>query len=391
MFGSLGNFIDRRRSGVVILALLAAGVAGGIVVTTSTSEQTSAAEQPGQAVPVQTTKSVRRDVPVYLDGLGTVQAENTVNITPRIDGQLQSVNFMDGQYVKAGDLLAVIDPRPYQASLNQATAKIAQAQADLANARYLLQKDTKLEGQQIVTQETLEEQQANVTSMEAQLAEDQAAKDAAVVSLSYTEIRSPIDGRTGIRKIDAGNQVHAADTSPIVTITQLQPIDVISSLREDDLSELQQAMTKGPVSVVATTVDQATEIGVGTLSLVDNEIDQATGTLRLKSSFPNAAERLWPGQSVMLRVRKEVLQNALTIPSAALQRGPDGFFVYIVTSSGTATIAKVTVGPIEDGSAVITSGLDGTEDIVIAGQYRLTPGVLVERQDGTSAHTVGQE
>lgn len=390
MIGPTGNSVRTRHSGFVMLTLVTAAIVGGAVIWISTGEPSSAAE-PAQAVPVQTAKPVRRNVPVYLDGLGSVQAENTVNVTSRIDGQIQSIGFSDGQYVKAGDLLAVIDPRPYQASLNQATAKISQAQADLANARYLLQKDTRLEGQQIVTQETLEEQQQSVSSLEAQLAGDQAARDAAEVSLSYTEIRSPINGRTGIRKIDAGNQVHAADSVPIVTITQMQPIDVISSLREDDLGEIQQAMKDGPVSVTATTVDQTTELGVGTLSLIDNEIDQATGTLRLKSSFPNTSGALWPGQSVMLRVRQKVLQNVLTIPAAALQRGQDGFFVYTVAAGGTAGIAKVTVGPIEGRSAVISSGLDGTEEIVVTGQYRLTPGVLVERQDGTSARATVQE
>lgn len=335
------------------------------------------AVQLSSAVPVETANPTTENVPVYLDGLGTVQAENTVNIIPRIDGQLITVNFTEGQQVKKGDLLAVIDPRPFQAALNQANAKIAQDNADLVNARFLLEKDKKLAGQQIVTAEALEQQQAQVDALQAQLGQDEAARDSAAVSLSYTEIRSPIDGRTGIRQVDAGNQVHATDTVPIVTITQTDPISLISTLRETDLSDVQKAMNAGPVQVVATTVDGSQHLGDGKVLLVDNEIDLATGTIRIKSTFANPDQKLWPGQSVLARVLQKTELNTLTVPSPAIQRGPDGFFVYTINAANQAEVTKVDVGPIENGRATIKNGLSSKDQVVVTGQYRLAPGVQV--------------
>ncbi|SEI12006.1 membrane fusion protein, multidrug efflux system [Rhizobium tibeticum] len=298
----------------------------------------------GPAVPVQVALPSVQEVPVYLDGLGTVQANYTVNITPRVDGELESVQFTEGQEVKKGDLLAIIDPRPYQAAADQAAAKIKEDQADLANAQYLLAKDEKLSQQQIVTQEAVEQQQSQVASVTAQLAEDQAAKEAADISLSYTEIRSPIDGRTGIRRVDMGNQVHTTDTTPIVTITQTQPISVMSTLREDDLSAVRDAMKSGPVEVIALSMDRSRTLATGMLSLIDNVIDQNSGTIRIKSTFENGDDALWPGQFVLLRVKQKTLHQAITIPSSALQRGADGFFVYVVDGNGNAAFRKVTPG-----------------------------------------------
>lgn len=336
------------------------------------------------AVPVQVALPSVQEVPVYLDGLGTVQANYTVNITPRVDGELQSVQFTEGQAVKKGDLLVTIDPRPYQAAADQAAAKIKQDQADLANAQYLLAKDEKLSLQQIVTQETVEQQQSQVASVTAQLAEDQAAKEAADVSLSYTEIRSPIDGRTGIRRVDMGNQVHTTDTTPIVTITQTQPISVVSTLREDDLSAVRDAVKSGPVEVIALSMDRSRTLATGMLSLIDNVIDQNSGTIRIKSTFENGDDALWPGQFVLLRVKQKTLHQAITIPSSALQRGADGFFVYVVDGNGNAAFRKVTPGSTENGRAVITSGLTGNEQVVTAGQYRLDAGTHVSVQQSSS-------
>jgi multidrug efflux system membrane fusion protein len=329
------------------------------------------------AVPVQVASPLITNVPIYLDGLGAVQAFNTVTVKSRVDGQLQSVNFVEGQYVKKGDLLAVIDPRPYQAALDQAVAKIQQDEADLANAKFLLGKDQKLSQQGITTQETLEAQESQVSQLIAQLAQDKAAKTAADISLSYTQITSPIDGRTGIRLIDAGNQIQTTDSGGIVVVTQMQPISVISTLREDDLSSVQQAQTQGTVDVEALSSDKSTKLATGNLSLIDNEIDPSSGTIRIKSEFQNADNALWPGQFLTLRLRDRTLADALTVPSSALQRGADGFYVYVVNPDSTASVRKVSPGPIEDGKAAIVTGLESSDKVVTQGQYRLQEGTKV--------------
>lgn len=384
----------RRRKQAILAAIAILAIAGGsaAVFWFAGTEPTIAAPEPGTpAVPVEVAAPAITDVPVYLDGLGTVQANYTVNVTTRVDGELQSVMFDEGQAVRKGDLLAIIDPRPFQAADDQAAAKIKQDEADLANAQYLLAKDQKLSQQQIATQETVEQQQAQVASAEAQLAQDQAAKEAADVSLSYTDIRSPIDGRTGIRRIDAGNEVHTTDTTPIVTITQTQPITVVSTLREDDLDAVRDALKAGPVDVTAMSMDQSQQLASGTLSLIDNVIDQASGTIRIKSTFENKDDALWPGQFVMLRVRQRTLQKAVTVPSAALQRGEDGFFVYIVDAAGTAEVRKVSPGPIENGRAVIEKGLVGNEQVVTSGQYRLDIGTRISVQQAAASQAGAKE
>ncbi|MBB3659741.1 multidrug efflux system membrane fusion protein [Rhizobium sp. BK650] len=384
----------RRRKPAALAAAAILTIAGGSAAAFwfAGTEPTAAATEPGTlVVPVEIAAPVLTDVPVYLDGLGTVQANYTVNITTRLDGELQSVMFDEGQAVKKGDLLAIIDPRPFQAADDQAAAKIKQDQADLANAQYLLTKDQRLSQQQIVTQETLEEQQAQVASAEAQLAQDQAAKEAADVSLSYTEIRSPIDGRTGIRRVDAGNEVHTTDTTPIVTITQTQPITVVSTLREDDLDAVRSALETGPVEVMAMSMDRSRELASGSLSLIDNVIDQASGTIRIKSTFENKDDALWPGQFVMLRIKQQTLRKAVTIPSAALERGEDGFFVYVIDATGAAAVRKVTPGPIESGRAVIEKGLSGNEQVVTSGQYRLDVGTHVSIQQTAASQAVSKE
>jgi multidrug efflux system membrane fusion protein len=337
-----------------------------------------ALDRPPVGVPVEVANPKRENVPVYLNSLGFVQSENTVNITPQISGQLESVSFVEGQQVHKGDLLAVIDPRPFQAAVDEAAAKTAQDQANLANAQYLLEKDTRLAGQQIVTQEELEQQRAQVNALSAQLQQDQSAKENADISLSYTQIRSPIDGRTGIRQIDPGNQVSPSGATPIVTITQMDPISVISTLREGDLEKVKSALAAGPVEVRALSMDMTTELGSGDVLLIDNEINQDTGTIKIKSTFANPQAKLWPGQSISLRILQKLLPDALTVPSAALQRGPDGYFLYVVDSDGRAQVKNVTVGPIEEHFAMIASGLAATDDVVVTGQYRLSPGAAVD-------------
>ncbi|MBY3537564.1 efflux RND transporter periplasmic adaptor subunit [Rhizobium laguerreae] len=364
--------------GILCLVTVVCGAAITNFLFVGPSHGEEAASSSG-GVPVSTVKAQLEDFPVYLDGLGTVQALYTVAIKTRVDGELQQVLFTEGQDVKKGDLLAVIDPRPYQAALDQAVAKIQQDEADLANGQYLLAKDQKLAKQGVSTDETVEMQQSQVNQLQAQLAQDQAAKEAAEISLSYTNIRSPIDGRTGIRMIDAGNQVHATDGTGIVTVTQTEPISVISTLREDDLDELRAALRKGTVEVAAMSGDLATKLADGTLLLIDNEIDQDTGTLRVKSTFPNTDRSLWPGQFVNLRILVATIPKAITVPSAALQRGTDGYFVYVVDSNDLASVRKVTPGPIRGGRAVINSGVGVNDQVVTQGQYRLEDGTTVSQ------------
>ncbi|PZM08093.1 efflux transporter periplasmic adaptor subunit [Rhizobium tubonense] len=343
------------------------------------------------AVPVQVGVAEQGSVPVYLDGLGTVQAFNSVTLKTRVDGEIQSILFTEGQMVNKGDLLAVVDPRTYTAAVEQASAKLQQDKANLDNANYLLAKDQKLATQNITTAEQVETQQSIVAALQAQIGQDQAAKDAASVALTYTELRAPISGRTGFRLVDEGNQVHAADSGGIVVITQTQPISVVSTLSEDDLSLVRKALASGPIQVIAFTRDGTTPLATGTLTVVDNVIDQSSGTARLKSTFANLDEALWPGQFVDVRIRQKLLADAITVPSAALQRGQKGFFVYVVNQDNIVTAQPVTPGPINNDQAVIVSGLKGGEKVVTTGQYRLASGLKISVQLPVAAPTSAKE
>jgi len=329
------------------------------------------------SIPVQAATASRADVPIQETGLGSVQAFNTVTIKVRVDGELQKVDFTEGQMVKAGDLLAQIDPRPFQAALDQALAKQAQDQAQLGNARLNLQRDSDLATHQFATQQVVDNEKASVAQLEAAIKGDEAAIENARVQLGYTTITAPIGGRTGIRLIDQGNIVHATDANGIVVLTQLQPISVIFTLPEDDLPAIAEAQEKGPVTVTALNRDDKGELDKGTLALVDNEIDQTTGTLRLKATFPNPHNRLWPGQFVNIRVLLHTDRDVLTVPSGAIQRGPAGLYVYRVKPDSTVEIQPVEVGPYGDNVAVVTAGLGAGDRVVTAGQYRLQSGARV--------------
>ena len=328
--------------------------------------------------PVEVAAASHADVPVYLEGLGTVQAFNTVTVKTRVDGQIQKVSFVEGQHVKAGDLLVQIDPRPYQASYDQVVAKKAQDEAQLANAKLDLDRYTALLKASAAPRQQADTQRALVTQLEATLRADQGAIDAAKVQLDYTSIASPIDGVTGIRLVDQGNIVHATDTNGIVVVTQLQPISVVFSLPEDNLQSVSQAMAQGPVAVAALSRDGKTELDRGTLLLIDNMIDQTTGTIRLKATFPNPHNALWPGQFLNIRLLLQTEHNVLTVPSAAVGRGPDGLFTYVVKPDSTVEMHTVTVGQDTGAIAVIASGLAPGDRVVTAGQYRVQPGALVQ-------------
>lgn len=329
------------------------------------------------AVPVSIGTAERHDVPVYLTGIGTVQALNTVTMRTQVSGQLTKVLFTEGQKVKQGDLLAVVDPRPFQAALDQTVARIKQDQANLENAKTILARDASLAKEDFASQQALENQRSVVAQLEAQIAQDQASRDAAAVQLSYTQITSPLDGTTGVRLVDQGNIVHPTDTNGIVVITQTQPISVLSTLPEDDLEAVRDAQKVGLVPVTAFTRDGAVNLGSGTLSLINNEIEQANGNLLLKSTFPNQEEKLWPGQFVEVRLQRRVAKNAITIPSSALQRVQQGFFVYVVNADDTVDARNVKTGDIASGLAIIERGISAGERVVTSGSYQLEPGVRV--------------
>ncbi len=361
--------------GLAVIAV-AAAVAWRLAATMPAKAQNQA--PPPAGVPVEAATVTPAAVPIYLSGLGTVQAFNTVTVTARVDGQLQKVAFTEGQEVKKGDLLAQIDPRPYKAQLDMAAAKKAQDEAQLANAQRDLERYTTLSARDYTSKQTLDTTRAQVVQLQAQIKGDEAAIDNARTQLDYTTITAPIDGRTGIRLIDEGNIVRAADTTGIVVITQLHPISVIFTLPEDDLGRVSQSMAAGPVSVTALSRDGTQELDTGKLALIDNLIDQSTGTIKLRANFPNPHDSLWPGEFVTARILLRTRQDALTVPSVAVQRGTDGLFAYVIKPDDTVEARPVTIGLDNGKIAIIEQGLAAGDRVVTNGQYRLEPGVHVQ-------------
>lgn len=335
-----------------------------------------AAPASAQPVGVQVTTLRNADIPFTLQGIGTVQAFNTVTLRAQVDGVLQQVRFTEGQAVHAGDVLAQIDPRPFQAALDEAVAKRDQDQAQLVNARLNLQRFQGVgdfaSRQQVATQ------QATVSQLEAQVRSDEAAIENARTQLGYTSITAPMDGITGIRLVDQGNLVRAADATGIVVLTQVQPISVVFTLPADNFAELRQAMAAGPLTVTALERVGGRALGEGTLALIDNQIDPATGQIRLKATLPNRDTRLWPGQFVNARVLLRTEHDVPTLPSTAIQRGPDGTFVYVLQADGTVAVRPVSVRRFDGGTAVLAPGLDPAARVVTSGQYRLAPGARAE-------------
>ena len=326
----------------------------------------------------------RADVPVYEEGLGTVQAFYTVTITARVDGQIEKVAFREGQHVKKGDLLVQIDPRPYQAALGVAVAARDKDKALLANARVDMERYEQLAPEDLASKQTVDTQRALIAQLTAQVKGDEAAVDNARTQLEYTAIRSPIDGRTGIRRVDPGNIVHATDTGGMVVVTQLQPIAVMTSLPEETFGELNAALKRGPVAATALSRDDKDVLDTGTVELIDNQIDQTTGTIRVKSVMPNPQQRLWPGQFVNVRLQTEIRQQVLTIPATALERGPEGTFTYVVQPDSTVAAAPITVGEQTGDIVVVEKGVSAGQQVVTSNQYRLQPGTLV-RANGPEA------
>ena len=329
------------------------------------------------AIAVDTAAVTHADVPIYLSGLGTVQAFYTVTVTARVDGELQKVGFTEGQTVHKGDLLAQIDPRPNQAAYEQAVATKGKDVAQLANAKRDLERYTVLQPQNLASKQTLDTQRAMVDQLTAKVQVDQAAIDNARTQLDYTRITSPINGRTGIRLVDPGNIVHAAATTGIVVVTQVQPISVIFTLPEEDMPAVNIALSSGPVTVTTVSRDGGTELDQGTLTLVDNMIDQTTGTAKFKATFNNAHDTLWPGQYVNARVLVRTERNALTLPTTAVQLGPNGPFTYVVKPDSTVEVRQLKIGNESGGLTIVRSGLALNERVVTSNQYRLQAGAHV--------------
>jgi multidrug efflux system membrane fusion protein len=329
-------------------------------------------------VPVLVAPAARADVPVYMDAVGTIKALNTVTVRPQVDGKLLSVNFKEGDDIKKGDVLAKIDPVIYQAQLNQAIAKKAQDEAQLANSKIDLERYERLAATAAINKQQADTQRALVAQYTALVQADQAAIDNAQAMLGYTTITAPIDGRTGIRMVDEGNYVRSADAnSSIVVITQLQPISVLFNLPQQDLSQVNTAFNKGPLNVEAQRSDNDAVIDRGTLRVVDNQVDQTTGTVKLKAEFPNANLQLWPGQFVNIRLLVDTLKQVVVIPTGAVQRGPNGTFVYVVKDDDTVSVRPITVQKQDETQTVISKGLEAPERVVTTGFVRLTDGTKV--------------
>jgi multidrug efflux system membrane fusion protein len=343
------------------------------------------AAAPAPEIPVVAATVASKDVPIYLRGVGTVVAYNTDVVRSQIQGQITQINFIEGQTVKIGDLLAQIDPRPYQAQIEQLTANLDRDNAQLANAQANLTRYNQLGDKGYATPQLIETQTAQVAQLQSAVKADQALIDQAKIQLSYTRLTSPIPGITGVRQIDVGNIIHPTDPNGLVVVTQVEPISLLFTLPETDLPQIQDQMAKGPLKVVAYSQDDKIKLDEGKLLLVNNEIVQTTGSIQLKAEFPNTAHRLWPGQLVNVGLLVDTRKNGLTIAASAIQQGPKGAYVYVVAPDGTAQLRSVKVAQISQGQALIDEGLKPNETVVVDGQYRLQQGSRVRELHGKAA------
>ena len=328
-------------------------------------------------IPVNTAKVQVGDVPIVLTGIGSVQAYNVVDVHTQIPGTIQQIAFVEGQVVHKGSLIAQLDQRPYQAALQQAEANLARDEAQLTNAQVNLNRFTPLLKQGFASAQQVTDQAAQVSQLQASVAADRATIFNAQTQLGYATITSPIDGVTGIRRVDIGNIVQPTTTAPIVTITQIQPISVVFTLPQKDVPQVQSAMAKGTLKTLAYDQDDHTLLGEGNLLLVNNTISQSSGTAELKATFPNGNRALWPGEFVNVRLTIADRHDGITVPLAAVQQGQSGPFVFIVAPDGTARSRPVAIGETLDGHALIDNGLQADDTVVTAGQYRLSEGAAV--------------
>jgi multidrug efflux system membrane fusion protein len=329
-------------------------------------------------VPVSVAEVARHDFPINLRGIGSVQAYSSVTVRSRVDGELQEVFFREGRNVRTGEPLAQIDPRPFEAQLQQAQAARDRDVAQLESAKLDFARSSELVGRGYTPRQTYDTQKGLVAQLEAAVRADEASIDAVKLQLVYARITSPLTGRTGIRLIDAGNMVHAGDAAGLVTITQLQPISLLFTLPQDRLPDVSAAMRTGPpLTVLAYTQDGKRQLGTGMLDLVDNTVEQATGTIRLKAQFPNDDEALWPGQFVNVRLQLSTRRDATVIAGPAVQRNQDGTYAWVVKSDGTAEVRPIRIEAIEGDIALVAGGLQPGEQVVVDGHSRLRPGAKV--------------
>ena len=369
-----------RRLILVSVLALSKVITFGLLWLTSL-RSSSAKSETEDTVPVVTEAARRQDIPVYLNGLGSVQALNTVTVRAQIDGKIIKVNFQEGQDVRAGDLLMQIDPRPYQAALDQSLAKQNQDQAQLDYAQKVLSRDVELFDKRVLDPQSLDLQKATATQMAALVKADEAAVASAKVQLEFTKITSPIDGRVGLRLVDQGNIVHASDQAGLVIITQIRPISVIFTLPESNLREVTKRVAANDgdqsLTVIATDQENNQILDQGELGAMDNQIDQATGTIKLKAIFKNRQLGLWPGQFVNIRLLVDTRKQALVVPANAVSEGPNGDFVYVIRPDLTAQVKTVKTGTGEASFTIIENGVSERDEVVVDGQYLLKPNAHV--------------
>jgi len=346
----------------------------------SQQAKSAKASGPPPAVPVGVATVQQSNFNVYLTGLGSVQAFNTVSLKTRIDGQIMQVNFQEGQDVKVGELLIVVDPRPYQVALQQSQANLQKDEAQLTNAKAQYARNKVLYEQGVIAKQDLDTLEASLGTYEGTIASDQAAIANAKLNLTYCYIKSPINGRIGLRQVDSGNYVTAAGSTPMLVITQLHPIAVVFTLPEDQLQAVSQQMKQGALTVDAYSRDDRTKLGTGKLLTIDNQIDQTTGTAKLKGIFDNPESTLWPNQFVNVHLLLETRKDAITAPASAMQRGPDGTFAYVVDANNTVQMRPVKVDLTQGSTVVAASGLQAGEKVVTDGQEKLQPGSHVAPQ-----------
>jgi multidrug efflux system membrane fusion protein len=379
-----------RRKPIMLAVLLIVVLVGGAAfafLPRSTSKSTAAPAPAPAPVPIVAGTVAQHDVPIYLTGVGTVIAYNTVVVRSQIQGQLVSINFTEGHAVHVGDLLAQIDPRPYQAQIDQLTANRDRDQAQLTNALANLDRYSSLAQKGDATPQLMDTQKAQVSQLQNAVKADQALIDAANIQLSYTRLTSPIAGIVGIRQVDLGNIIHPTDANGLVVATQVEPISVIFTLPETDLPEIQQQQlqTKTPLTVLAYSQDGKIELDQGKLTLVNNEILQTTGSIQLKAEFPNKTHRLWPGELISMRLLLDTRHDGLTVPASVVLQGPQGSYAYVINGDGTVAISPVKVAQIWEGQALVDSGLTADEQVVVDGQYKLQPGTHVTILHGHAA------
>lgn len=364
--------------------LLVAGVtvaAAAYALFDQSNSDKARASTPAPQIPVISGVAEKKDVPQFVRGIGTVQAYNAVTIKSRVDGEIVKVLFTEGQFVKAGDPLIQIDPRPFQAALEAATATLKRNEAQLTGAALDLERYGKLINSGFQSRQSYDQQQAIVGALKGSIAADKAAIETARLNLTYADIRAPIAGRTGQRLVDVGNLVQAGQPTSLVTITQIRPIFVNFTVPQDYADAIRHNQQAGALTVLAYASDDKTLLAEGRLSLIDNQIDVATGTLRLKATFANADERLWPGEFVNVRLVLSMRSSVVTVPQRAVMQGANGYYAYVIRPDGTAQRRTVEIAGMQDGLAIVDKGIESKEQVVIDGQYRLSDGVRVKAED----------